>query len=97
MSYARKIGFGVAVAAALALAGCGGGAPKKRGPAKPRLTQAEIQTCVATRGQGAKFKIETMPQPDGGAIVDVGPAPGSRTTQAQVDAVTACISLAAES
>lgn len=91
-----KIGMIAGLAAAMTLAACGE-APRKSSAGKPRLTNAEIQACVASKGQGAKFAIKNQPQPDGSAIVDVGPAPGSATTQAQVDAVTDCISRAAES
>lgn len=91
-----KIGLIAGLAATMMLAACGE-APRKSTPGKPRLTNAEIQSCVASSGQGAKFAIKHQPQADGSAIVDVGPAPGSPTTQAQVDAVTDCISRAAES
>lgn len=82
----------------LLLAACGGPAPQKSsgGKAQPRLTDAEVRSCLASERAGGKVQVSRAPQADGSSIVEVAPMPGATTTQVQVDAVTNCISRAAE-
>ncbi len=99
MKNAKFAGLALCGGLVLLLAACGAPAPQKSsggGRAQPRLTDAEVRSCLADQRANGKVQVSRAPQADGSSIVEVAPMPGATTTQVQVDAVTDCISRAAE-